>query len=86
MRWHGGCEEEGGVRVCVDLKPINQCVLREYHPLPKVDDILRQLTGATVFPKLDVNSGFWQVPLAENSGCLPLSLPHLEGTATINFP
>ena len=37
------------------------------HPLPKVDNILAQLAGATVFSKLDANSGFWQVPLDESS-------------------
>ena len=72
-----------GVRICIDLKPLNRCVLREHHPLPKVDDILGQLTGATVFSKPDANSGFWQVPLAEKSR---LFILHLEGTATINFP
>ena len=59
--------KNGGVRICIDLKPFNQCVLRELYSLLKVDDILGQLTGATVFSKLDANSGFWQVPLAEKS-------------------
>ena len=36
----------GSVRICVDLTHLNQNVLREYHPLPKVDNILVQLTGA----------------------------------------
>ena len=60
-------KKNGGVRIYIDLKPLNQYVLREHYPLPKVDDILGQLTGATVFSKLDANSGFWQVPLAEKS-------------------
>ena len=72
-----------GVRICINLKPLNRYVLREHHPLPKVDNILGQLTGATVFSKLDANSGFWQVPLAEKSR---LFIPRSEGTATINFP
>ena len=38
-----------GVRIFVNLKPPNRCAHREHHPLPKVDDILGQLTGATVF-------------------------------------
>ena len=63
-------KKNGGVRICVDLKSLNRCVLREHHPLLKVDDILGQLTGATLFTKLDVNSGFWQVPLAEKSRLL----------------
>ena len=52
-------KKNGGVRTCINLKPLNQCVLRERHPLLKVNDILGQLTGATVFSKLDANSGFW---------------------------
>ena len=60
-------KKNGGVRIYINLKPFNQCVLREHHPLLKVDDILGQLTGATVFSKVDANSGFWQVPLAEKS-------------------
>ena len=42
-------KKEGSVRICVDLKPLNQSVLREVHPIPKVDDTLAQLAGATVF-------------------------------------
>jgi len=55
------------VRLCVDLKPLNASVLRETHPLSKVDDILAQLAGAKIFLKLDANSGFWQIPLTESS-------------------
>ena len=36
------------VRVCVDLKGLNENVLRETHPIPGVDDTLAQLTGTTV--------------------------------------
>ena len=57
----------GDVRICVDLKPLNQNVLREYHPLPNVDETLAQLAGAEKFSKLDANSGFWQIPLAKKS-------------------
>ena len=46
-------------RICVDLKPLNQSVLREVHPLPKVDEtlaqLLAQLAGARNFSKLDAN-------------------------------
>ena len=56
-------KKSGGVKICVDLKPLNKCVLQECHPLPRVNDTLAQLTGATTFSKLDANSGFWQIPL-----------------------
>ena len=63
-------KKEGALRICVDLKPRNESVLREIHPLPKVDETLAQLSGAKVFSKLDANSGFWQIPLAKKSRLL----------------
>jgi hypothetical protein len=62
----------------MDLKPLNESVLREIHPLPKVDEILVQLDGpgAKVFSKLDANSGFWQIPLAEKSKLLTTFITH----------
>ena len=60
-------KKSGAVRICVDLKPLNEGVLREPHPIPKVDDTLGLLAGATRFSKLDANSGFWQIPLSEQS-------------------
>ena len=63
-------KRNGDIRICVDLKPLNESVLREVHPLPKVDSTLALLSGAKIFSKIDANSGFWQVPLAEESRLL----------------
>ena len=63
-------KKSGSIRICVDLKPLNESVRREIHPIPKVDETLAQLTGARVFSKLDANSGFWQIPLEEKSKLL----------------
>lgn len=60
----------GAIRICVDMKPLNENVLQEVHPMPKVDTTLAQLTSATMFTKLDANSGFWQIPLAKESRLL----------------
>ena len=35
----------GDVRICVDLKPLNEGVLREFHPLPKIEDISSIIRG-----------------------------------------
>ena len=45
-------KRSGSVCICVDLKPLNQSVLREVHPLPKVDEMLAQLAEAKIFSKL----------------------------------
>lgn len=58
------------VRVCVDLTKLNESVRRENFPLPSTDELLAQLDGAQVFSKLDCNSGFYQIPLDEESQLL----------------
>ena len=63
-------KKNGTVRICVDLKMLNESVLREIHPLPKEDETLALLSGATYFTKLDANSGFWQMPLSADSRLL----------------
>lgn len=65
-------KKSSNVRICVDLKPLNEGVLRETYPIPPVDDILAQLSGATIFSKVDANSSFWQIPLAEESQLLTM--------------
>ena len=61
-------KKPGKVRICVDLKPLNESVL--VHPLPKVDETLTKLSRARVFSKLDASSGFWQIPLTQESRLL----------------
>ena len=63
-------KKSGAMQICVDLKPLNLGVLREVHPLSKVDDTLNQLAGAKLFSKLDANSGFWQILLPPASRLL----------------
>ena len=73
----------GAIGICVDMKPLNESVLRDVHPMPKVDTTLAQLTGATVFSKLDANSGFWQIPLDKDSRLLASSLVSQECFVTL---
>ena len=63
-------KRNGDVRICVDLTPLNKAVKREIHPMASVDENLAKLRGSTVFTKLDANSGFWQLPLDEESRLL----------------
>ncbi len=58
------------LRLCVDLTHLNEWVKRERHILPNVDHSLAMLTGAKIFTKLDATSGFWQIPLTEDSALL----------------
>ena len=55
-------KKSGNLRICVDLKPLNLSVVREVHPLPRVDETLAQLSGAKIFSKLDANSDSGKFP------------------------
>ena len=60
----------GKVRICVDLRKLNEAVKRERYILPTLEDIAPKLAGAKVFSKLDASSGYWQIPLHPDSSRL----------------
>ena len=63
-------KKNGKIRICVDLKKLNNSVIREKYTMPIMDDVVHKLAGSTVFTKLDASSGFWQIPLDSESSTL----------------
>ena len=57
----------GEIRLCVDMHQPNRAILRERHITPTIDDLIHDLNGATVFSKIDLNSGYHQLELAPES-------------------
>ena len=57
----------GDIRLCVDMRRANEAIIRERHPIPTIDEVLEQLNGSTVFSKIDLQWGFHQVELSEDS-------------------
>ena len=56
-------KKNGKIRICVDLKRLNEAVKKENFMLPNLDDVSPKLAGAKYFSKLDASSEFYQVPL-----------------------
>ena len=56
---------DGTMRVCVDYRALNDLTVKNRYPLPRIDDLLDSLAGASVFSALDLASGYWQIRLSE---------------------
>ena len=55
------------IRICVDYKHLNQNLIREKFSIPTFEELSAKLSNATTFSKLDASSGFYQIPIHEES-------------------
>ena len=51
-------KKDGGLRLCIDYRELNQVTVKNRYPLPRIDDLFDQLRGAAVFSKIDLRSGY----------------------------
>ena len=63
-------KKNGQIRVCVDLSELNKAIKRERFQIPVAEEIFARMKGAVFFTVLDATSGFWQIPLSEDSSLL----------------
>nr|XP_019546701.2 uncharacterized protein K02A2.6-like [Aedes albopictus] len=63
-------KSNGGLRICLDPKALNQCIKREHYLIPTQQDLFSRLSGKRVFTVLDLSSGFWQMELDRKSSDL----------------
>lgn len=54
-----------GLRMCVDYRGLNQVTVKNRYPLPRIDDLMDQLSGAKFFSSLDLLHGYYQLGLKE---------------------
>ncbi|XP_057310486.1 uncharacterized protein K02A2.6-like [Hydractinia symbiolongicarpus] len=69
-------KKNGKIRLCVDMRRANTAIIREKHPIPKLEEILPLLNGATVFSKIDLREGYHQIELAEESRNITAFITH----------
>jgi len=58
-------KKNGGVRLAVDYRYLNSFTVADAYPMVTVNEILNKMGSANYISLFDANSGYWQIPVAE---------------------
>ncbi|KAK8597343.1 hypothetical protein V6N12_065813 [Hibiscus sabdariffa] len=54
-------KKDGSMRLCIDYRQLNRITIKNKYPLPRIKDLFDQLKDASVFSKIDLRSGYYQM-------------------------
>ena len=60
-------KKNGDACLCVVMGKAKTAIIRNYYPIPTLDEILYEINGAKIFSKLDLVQGYHQIVLDEKS-------------------
>lgn len=70
-RWISGMSAvpkgKSDFRLIVNMRGPNKAIQRQYHQMPRVDEMMTKLSGSKLFTKLDLHSAFHHVKISEKS-------------------
>ena len=60
-------KKNGQIRMVIDYRELNKVLKKDCYLLPKIEDIMGKFHGSKYFTTLDLNSGFYNIEVAEES-------------------
>ena len=60
-------KKDGSLHFCINFRKLNSLTVKDSHLLPCICETLESLAGAAHYSMFNMNSGFWQVPMDEES-------------------
>jgi hypothetical protein len=58
-------KKDGTLRMCVDYRALNKVTVKNWYPLPRIDDLFDRFSRAKVFSRIDLCSGYYQIRIKE---------------------
>ena len=69
--WNSGIvivkKKDGSARMCLDVRRLNKITKKDAYPLPLISHNLSSLNDTRRYCTLDLQAGYWQLPLAESA-------------------
>lgn len=69
--WSSPCvlvpKADGSMRFCVDYRKVNKVTKTDSYPIPRIDDLIDQVSNAKFVTKIDLLTAYFQIPLTERA-------------------
>lgn len=76
---------DGGIRVCLDLRKLNEKLDNVSFPIPRIDDILMEIAKRRIASQLDLSQAFLQIKLGKNRHVLTFTCDMDGGPQQFTF-
>jgi hypothetical protein len=54
-------KKDGTLKMCVDYRAPNKVMVKNWYPLPRIDDLFDRLSGIRVFSRINLHLGYYQI-------------------------